>query len=95
MKTRTLLLVSFFLSSLIYFSCKKEDETRSETGSSAVSKKASISGIVVDENNFPVSNVGVNAYGHHVLTNQYGIFQFKDISVDEKRCLITFINRGI
>src|SRR4030095_1901573 len=92
MKNRSIFSAMLFLS-VIYLSCRKENDNSPE--SSSQSKiQATIAGVVLDESNVPVSGVTVKTGEGQTVSDQNGIFIFNNISVDRKRCLVTYEKPG-
>ncbi len=70
--------------------CKK-NETSDDTpsaGSSSGNVKITLTGVVLSANDFPLQGVTVTAHGQTTNTDINGIFIFKDIYVNHKRCVV-------
>jgi hypothetical protein len=93
MKNRTILSALFFLS-IIYFSCRKENDDSTESTSPSARIQATIAGVVVGENNIPVAGVTVTTDDQQTVTDPNGFFIFNSISVERKRCLLTYEKQG-
>ncbi len=78
--------------SVLVNSCSKDEETFS--GSSPSSIRTTISGIVLNENNFPQNGVTVTAYSKTTTTNQYGVFVLENVMVNKERCIVQFSKPG-
>jgi len=92
MKNRSIFSAMLFLS-VIYFSCRKENDN-SPQNSSQSKIQAAIAGVVLDESNAPVPGVTVKTAEGQTVSDQNGIFIFSNISVDRKRCLVTYEKPG-
>ncbi|MBL7726054.1 MAG: hypothetical protein JNM68_00130 [Dinghuibacter sp.] len=55
---------------------------------------ASVTGIVVNENNIPLSGVTVSSGGSNTTTNMYGIFRFKNITLSKNNATIKVVQNG-
>lgn len=75
---------------LFFLSCKKDPVMPP----AASKTSTTISGIVVDENNTPVSGVSIKGYGQTTTTNKYGGFTLENVEVSEKRCYILSSKNG-
>ena len=85
-----IILIALFSINFIFIGCKKnEDET-----TIVVNKKSTISGIVVDEQNLPVTGVTVTAYGSTVTTSTDGAFIFTNVAVENGRYIVNFSKTG-
>src|SRR4051812_34970622 len=81
--------------SMVMNACRKDnDDSNPGSGSSGGNQvNATITGIVTDESNQPVTGVQVVAYGNVTTTDANGIFVLKG-DVDNKRCLVEFSRQG-
>ena len=100
LKTTTMKKISkilFFIAALttLIFSCRKDESDDStnngNTGGNYV--QVIISGIVLDENNQPVSNASVTSGNLSTVTNQYGLFLLQG-EVSRDRSLISIQKAG-
>ncbi len=64
------------------------------TGSPGKTIRATITGIVLDENNAPQNAVTVTSQSQTTTTNQYGVFVLRDVYVNKERCIIQFNKTG-
>ncbi|HKR05968.1 MAG TPA: carboxypeptidase regulatory-like domain-containing protein [Bacteroidia bacterium] len=96
MKKISLFFTLISLSILFIFSCKKEknDAATVDYGSSNNSLRTTVTGIVLDESNAPLTGVAVTAYGQTTSTNQYGTFVLKNLNVNKERCVLQFVKTG-
>ena len=74
-------------------SCK-DDEAGSITPDFAMNIKASISGVVLDENGDAISGANVVLGNNSVTTNPFGVFLFKGVEMDAARAFIKVNKAG-
>src|SRR5689334_8870775 len=97
MKLHTPLSVSVLAGLLFLTTCKKHDlpsngnpgNTNYNNPNTSSPVLASVAGIIVDENDDPVSGVTVHASGKTKLTDPRGYFQFDSIQLDKEASLVT------
>ncbi|HKR07127.1 MAG TPA: carboxypeptidase-like regulatory domain-containing protein [Bacteroidia bacterium] len=95
MKKLSLFLALISLAILFIFSCKKEkNDAPSVNYGSSNSLRTTVSGIVLDESNAPLSGVTVTAYGQTTTTSQNGTFVLKNINANKNRCVLQFSKAG-
>lgn len=100
MKRTTLFLMMILLIAGIT-SCKKEDKpysvneagnpTTNPSGEDLTSGNtitASVSGIILNESNSPVSGATVYLGSYSTTTNAYGAFLFENVKIDDKHCFV-------
>ncbi len=81
----------FFLMS----SCKKNDgDTLDNTPPTPTGTKATIAGLIVDESNNPLNGASVMIGNTTVTTNQFGVFMFNGVDVNENRTVLTVTKGG-
>lgn len=80
---------------VLMHSCRKDDDSQTPDPSttSEAQINATISGMVLDENNAPLQGVNVTAYGLSASTDQNGLFTLKG-DVNKKRCVLRFTRTG-
>ena len=96
MKNLKLLLFTSLLiiiSSVSFISCDKTSETESDNYVSNY-VKTTIYGIVYDNNHDLLPNAQVTAYGATRITDENGIFVFKNIYVPKGRCFVNVEHNG-
>lgn len=69
-------------------SCDKSDTNSSDDGFISNYTNTTISGIVFDQNHFPIQNAKVTAHGQVRFTDQNGIFVFSKIAVPKRKCYV-------
>ncbi|MBN2669759.1 MAG: carboxypeptidase regulatory-like domain-containing protein [Bacteroidales bacterium] len=69
-------------------SCDKSDTNSSDDGFRSKYTNTTISGIVYDENHWPVQGATITAHGHTQTTDANGVFTFPKISVPIYRCYV-------
>ncbi len=90
-----------FLITLLFFilnGCKKKDVIDSNIPNPIVNDlvqvNASVSGIVLDESNLPISNAIVTSGASSTTTNNYGMFNFNNISLSKENGSISVVKVG-
>jgi hypothetical protein len=91
MKKISVFIVLVSLSIVFIFSCQKD--TIYKAGESN-NLRTTVTGIVSDESNAPLSDVTVTAYGQTTATNEYGAFVLKNINANKDRCVLEFSKSG-
>ncbi|MBK8671255.1 MAG: hypothetical protein IPN89_18165 [Saprospiraceae bacterium] len=99
MQSRLILLFAFFCFAAI--SCHKDSESNNEeiitnTFTAKVYQEVSstIIGYIYDENNQPVTDATVAIYSTTVKSNQHGVFEFKNVKMDQQGTYIKVIKNG-
>ncbi|MEO8146418.1 MAG: carboxypeptidase-like regulatory domain-containing protein [Bacteroidia bacterium] len=83
---------------LITSSCKKNNTEGDDIDppiNNTTTSKATIAGMVTDDNNYPVNGASVTVSGKTTTTNQYGIFMFDNVDVDPNRTIMQFEKSGL
>ena len=94
-KIRTLLYI--LISVLIVNSCKKNDADttlQEPLPNDAETVIASVTGIVVNENNIPVQGAAVNLGTQNTTTDIYGMFRFQKIAISKNNGYIKVAKTG-
>ncbi|MEO5569447.1 MAG: carboxypeptidase-like regulatory domain-containing protein, partial [Bacteroidia bacterium] len=95
MKKLSALLLLISVAIFFIFSCQKDKSTTYPGGdSNYVSIRTTVTGMVLDESNAPLTGVTVTAYGETTTTNQYGTFVLKNLNVNKDRCVLQFAKAG-
>jgi hypothetical protein len=98
MKLNKLLLLGFAFSAMLFSNCtKSNDETILETNSKFDLGKTvsrAFKGIIVDQNNNPLSNVSVKLSGKTTTTDANGVFTLSNVPVLERFAYITSEKSG-
>jgi hypothetical protein len=89
-----LILFTSLLILLCFNSCKKEKNNIVNGNFNATYSKASFSGIIIDEDNNPVSGASVKIESYSTTTNEYGIFIFNDLKIPELNAFVTVYKNG-
>ena len=86
-----------FLSVLLFNSCKKGDGgyvSGDPIYNDNETVTASITGIVVNENNVPILGATVKSGTQTLTTDNYGMFRFQNISISRNNCFINVTKAG-
>jgi hypothetical protein len=94
MKKLSVSLVLIFLSIVFIFSCQKDKDNITYPAGESNNLRTTVTGMVLDESNAPVTGVTVSAYGQTTTTNQYGTFVLKNINANKDRCVLEFSKTG-
>jgi hypothetical protein len=95
MKKLSIFFAVISLTIFFIFSCKKEkDDVATVDYGSNNSLRTTVTGMVRDESNAPLTGVTVTAYGQTTSTNQYGTFVLKNLNVNKNRCVLQFVKTG-
>ena len=86
---------------LMMASCHKDDPGTTTTSGTNVpqpdiitSVNGDILGYVYDEDNNPVANAQVNVLSESTTTDQYGVFKFKNIELDQQGTYVKVTKNG-
>jgi hypothetical protein len=98
MKIKNLLFATLAVTALLMSACKR-DRTEDPpfidpTVNDGETVTAGITGIVVNENNIPLSGITVNSSGNNAITDRYGIFRFKNISISKANASVKVVRNG-
>jgi len=92
MKNLNILLL-LFCTVIIFNSCKKNDND-----DAAITQlpdiNVTIAGQVINENKQPVQGAAVTAYGTSTITDAFGLFVIKNITIGASRCLVQIKKAG-
>jgi hypothetical protein len=98
MKIKNLLFAALAVTVLLISACKRDrtDEPPfiDPTVNDSETVTAGITGIVVNENNIPLSGITVNSSGSNAVTDRYGIFRFKNISISKANASVKVVRNG-
>ncbi|MFT3912439.1 MAG: hypothetical protein QM737_23630 [Ferruginibacter sp.] len=86
-----------FTCTLFIAACKKHDSTQQspiDPGENDITGTATITGIILDENNHPVANASISTNNNTTTSNENGLFLLKDATVSLKRCVLTISGAG-
>lgn len=75
-------------------SCTPKDSNPINGGNNVLSTTTTIAGVVVDDNNFLVKGVGVTAHGRSAITDDYGFYIIRNVSVPEGKCVVKVEKEG-
>ncbi len=81
------------LSLVFLASCQKDNEEFIPTNSSNITGNE-IFGLVIDESDDPVEGALVSFDGQTVMTNKFGIYQFKDVTLNSRHNFINITKDG-
>src|SRR5580765_2285017 len=82
---------------IVISSCKKNDGGSDLIDSippPPTGTKATVTGLIIDENNNPLNGASVTIGSTTVTTNQFGIFVFSSVDVNATRTVLTITKSG-
>lgn len=89
----------FFVLVLLLVGCRKDEKTDGTivvepTGDPMIEVVSGVTGIVVDENNLPISNATVSVYDKDVITDENGIFYINNEGLRQLRSSVRVEKQG-